>query len=83
MKEHTLILGQEVRDKVTGFKGIITGLVSYLTGCHQALVQPRVKETGDFVDSHWFDTDRIEVVGASPMTLEIHNPGPDAEAPKR
>lgn len=30
-----IILGRKVRDKVTGFEGIVTGRATYLTGCDQ------------------------------------------------
>lgn len=35
------ILGQRVRDIVTGFEGIAIGRVEYINGCHQYLVKPQ------------------------------------------
>lgn len=77
-------LGQTVKDKITGFSGIVTGRVEYLTGCNQLLVAPPVKDDGAFRDSQWFDEQRCDVLNATPIAL--HNgetPGFDAPAPRR
>ena len=76
-------LGQKVQDAVTGFQGIVTGHVEYLTGCNQSLVQPAVKPEGDFVESRWFDDDRLSVIVAKPISLRITKAGPDQPAPRR
>lgn len=31
-------LGQEVRDRLTGFSGVVTGRAEYITGCAQICV---------------------------------------------
>lgn len=74
-------IGQEAIDKITGFKGIITGKVEYISGCKQYILAPKVKENGEFVDSHWFDEDRLEVTGAKEISLKSQTPGPDKAAP--
>lgn len=56
------MLRARVRDKVTGFVGIATGRVEYITGCNQVLVSPPVKQDGDLPDSKWFDEQRMEVL---------------------
>lgn len=76
-------LGIKVKDKITGFTGIVMGHVQYLTGCGQSLVQPPVKESGDYVDSRWFDDDRLEITDNKPLDLTITTNGPDKEAPRR
>ena len=78
-----ITLGQKVQDAVTGFQGIVVGQVKYLTGCNQSLVQPPVKSEGEFVDSRWFDDDRLSVIVAKPISLPITNAGPDKPAPRR
>lgn len=55
-------LGLEAKDKITGFKGIITGHADYLTGCDQYLLQPKSKADGDFNEGRWFDEGRIEII---------------------
>jgi hypothetical protein len=67
----TLELGLMAKDKITGFRGIMTGFVSYLTGCDQYLLAPPVDKEGKHVDAKWFDVNRIEVVvGAERVSLD-------------
>ena len=56
-------LGQIARDKITGFKGVLTGHANYLTGCDQYLLSPKCKEDGSHIDGRWFDEGRLEVFG--------------------
>ena len=72
-----------MRDSITGFSGIFTGTCDYITGCKQALIQPRVKEDGDFVESRWLDMDRLEIVASKPIELAVSDNGPDKPAPRR
>ena len=76
-------LGQKVRDQITGFEGMVTGLVSYISGCNQALVAPRVKPDGEFAESHWFDLDRLAVTDPSEFSLSVTASGADLPAPRR
>lgn len=39
-------LGRKYKDKITGFEGVATGYVRYLTGCNQVLLAPAVDSTG-------------------------------------
>lgn len=78
------LLGKTVRDKITGFTGIVTGFVTYLTGCNQALIAERVGDDGDLKESIWLDEQRLEVLNAKRLVLENGNsPGSDKPAPKR
>lgn len=77
-------LGQQVKDKITGFKGTVTGLCQYLSGCNQALVVPKASKDGTFKDGHWFDEQRLTVT--SKVVVKLDNgrtPGCDKAAPKR
>jgi hypothetical protein len=89
-------LGVTIEDSITGFTGIVTARCEYITGCHQLLVQPRVKNNGDFVESRWFDEDRCKQlpgdgveVGYSALLEKMKrttvNPGSgfDKPAPRR
>lgn len=78
-------LGQKVTDGITGFTGIVVGKVTYISGCDQALVSPRVKEDGTHVEAHWYDVQRL-VVDTSFKRVVLDNgatPGADKPAPKR
>lgn len=79
-----LTMGATYRDKVSGFKGVATGHAKYITGCDQLLLQPPVKESGEFVEGRWFDAHRLEVAGDA--IVEIDNSaaqGADIPAPIR
>ncbi len=58
------MLGYIVKDIVTGFQGTVTGVVSYLTGCDQFLIQPKIKSGNEFIEARWFDENRIKRVGS-------------------
>lgn len=79
------MIGRTAKDKVTGFSGIVTGVVHYLTGCHQALVVPKVKEAHEMPTGQWIDVQRLECNREEPA-LEIDNgdaTGPDAAPTRR
>ena len=70
MKDFKFANGITVKDKLTGFKGIIVGQARYLTGCDQYALQAEMKD-GDIKDSKWFDEGRLETVkGAKKFTEE-------------
>ena len=72
-------LGCFVEDRVTGFAGIITGRVEYLSGWAQYLVAPYVGTDGGFRESQWFDCQRCRPRGSASEPLRLDNsktPGP-------
>ena len=86
VKSFKVQLGSTVEDVITGFRGTVTGLVSYITGCDQALVAPRgLDSEGKLRDSHWCDIQRLTVDPSVPRIVLDNGstPGPDKEAPKR
>ena len=58
----TDFLGRTMRDRVTGFTGVATGVVFYLTGCNQVLLTPPVGEDGKARDAGWYDQQRLAEV---------------------
>lgn len=78
-------LGFTGKDRITGFEGIITGYVSYITGCNQFLLTPKVKDDGTGPEARWIDEQRIVVI-PSAERVELNNgssTGPDMPAPIR
>lgn len=56
--------GVEVKDKITGFKGVIVGRSDYISGCIQYVVKPKkLAKDGKMQDGVWFDEDRLIVTG--------------------
>lgn len=78
-------LGKTYADKITGFSGVATGHVNYISGCNQVLLAPKVDGDGKLRDSQWFDEQRLELQGTQPQVVldNSRTPGPDREAPKR
>lgn len=78
-------LGRKATDKVTGFTGIITGLCYYISGCNQALLNPRVGPDGASREPNWFDVQRLDVDEAVDAIVLDNGatPGSDMAAPKR
>jgi hypothetical protein len=75
-----IALGKKVKDSITGFAGIVTGRVEYLTGCRQYVVASKSKG-GKTGDAMWFDEDRLTGVNLA-KTSPANNGGPQAcEAP--
>lgn len=80
----TAKLGATYSDRITGFEGVCTGYVTYLTGFNQALLTPRAKD-GALVDAQWFDEQRLEENPNRELIVldNSANPGFDKAAPKR
>ena len=70
------ILGQRVRDIVTGFEGIAIGRVEYINGCHQYLVKPQCKTKDDEPmkqpEGWYIDDESLELVDEG--ILDTHAP---------
>ena len=69
-------LGQEVKDRVTGFKGIATAKTTYLQGCDRFSVTPPVSKSGDLQDTQSFDEPDLIVVsdGILPKVVKPQTP---------
>lgn len=81
----TELLGLTLRDRVTGFVGVATGFVTYLSGCNQFLLTPPVTADGAYRDAQWFDQQRLMLLPAEPRIALDNGPTPgfDKQAPKR
>lgn len=75
-------LGVTAKDTITGFEGVVLGRCEYVTGCNQVLIQPKLDSEQKFVESRWFDEDRIEVTEQKPVVLNVKAPGSDKPAPR-
>lgn len=73
--------GDKVKDKISGFKGIVVAITTWFNGCVRITVQPdKVKGDGTLPDGQTFDSQQIEVLkkGAikpnRPLVLEQPQP---------
>jgi hypothetical protein len=67
MREHLELLGYPVKDRVTGYTGVVTSISFDLYGCVQAIVNPGLDKDGKMQDSHWFDTKRLVKQSSMPV----------------
>lgn len=63
-------LGIKAEDKITGFTGILTGYVKYLTGCDQYLVAPKVDKEGKHIDARWYDVNRLKQIKENKIEID-------------
>ena len=74
-KEYSIKLGQEVKDKVTGFQGIVVCRVIWLHGCERLSVQPPAKKGAEKLpEANTFDEPQLEIVGDGVMIKPKEKP---------
>lgn len=79
-------LGKVGRDKITGFEGTITACCSYITGCDQFGLTPKVNAEGKIEPNQWFDTGRVDIIGDGLTAKSVQsekNGGPNRDAPQQ
>lgn len=71
-------LGDEVKDKITGFSGIAVARTLWITGCDRITVRPRtLKKEGGVLDVETFDDGQLTIVKKHALVLS------DVQAPKK
>lgn len=78
-------LGDRVRDRISGFEGIVSAKSEYLNGCVRILVDPEsLEDSGKLIKGAWFDDVQIELVEKSVLEIEGRpNGGPSRSDPSR
>jgi hypothetical protein len=78
------VLGQEVKDNIASFAGLVTARCEYMTGCRQYLVSSqKLDKNGEIRSGVWLDEDRLVATSAG-QKLKIarkDSGGPQADAP--
>ena len=72
-------LGDRVKCKVTGFKGIVVAITQWLNGCVRVSVKPEDLKDNKPQDAVGFDQEEVEVVDkgvVKPVVLEV-KPAPE------
>ncbi len=76
-------LGDEVKDKISGFRGIVAAKTFHLNGCVRIMVEPTELMDGKPIQEHWFDIQQIEVLNIGAFqTSEKESGGPQKDPPK-
>lgn len=70
-----LKLGDRVRDKISGYTGIIVARTEWLYGCNRYNVQSEAMHDGLPVEARGFDEPQLEVVAPEALTDATVKPG--------
>lgn len=74
--EEKIVLGDEVVDTVTGFKGIAVARTKWLAGCDRINVQPKgVDKDGKIFETQSFDEPLLKVLKKSKVKQARHDTG--------
>lgn len=77
-------LGDKVRDKISGFEGIVFGRIEYLFGCVQLDVVSQTERNDGKPASVWFDEGRVIVLEENAIDkVEVVTGGPMTNPPSR
>jgi hypothetical protein len=76
----TVQLGDVVRDRVTGFQGVIVARTEWLNGCWRITVTPPADKDGKLADSQTFDEFQLELVASTRHVPNKHTGGPREDA---
>ena len=69
VKKHLDLLGHEVKDKVSDYKGVVISMSFDLYGCIQADVRPKeLNREGKMIPGQWIDVSRLKVTSKKPLT---------------
>ena len=61
-------IGDRMKDTISGFQGIATGMTEYLNGCRQFLIKTeKLDKEGKAIEGMWIDEQYLEVT--SPAVL--------------
>jgi len=74
-------LGQKGKDKITGFEGILTSRVEFLTGCNRYSIQPTILNNGMPYEAIYIDESQIEILGKGILKEEVQGGAKGACAP--
>jgi hypothetical protein len=61
-KNKRVELGDEVRDTISGFTGVCSGMFRYINGCTRCMVEPRKLHDGKVIEAMTFDVSQLTVV---------------------
>jgi len=78
--------GDLLKDKITGYEGIVLGVTLYSTGCtHYGLISQKLSKNNTIGDWEWFDETRLSIVKEKVIDFNTNNKnlgGPFPNAPK-
>lgn len=68
----TINNGDHAKDRISGFKGIVTARSDHLNGCNRYYVSPPMEKGGTIPDSYWVD--EADLIVTKKSTFGIQTP---------
>lgn len=62
MSKHKFVLGNRIKDLVSGVEGITTSRIEYINGCVQYSISPAADKDGKQPESFHYDQNQLEFV---------------------
>jgi hypothetical protein len=59
IQQHLQLMGLPMKDRVTGFVGVVSSICFDVYGCIQAVLAPPMNDKGELPDSRYFDVKRL------------------------
>jgi len=71
-------MGEELKDKISGFKGVVVGRSEYITGCNRYVLQPKCEKNkmAELPEPVELDETTLERTKAKKKPLEKTMTGP-------
>jgi len=76
-------LGDEIKDTVTGFKGIAVAKTDWLNGCTRWTIQPSVDKEGKVPPAECFDETQLVLVKRKKVAQGRHDTGGPIPVPRQ
>ncbi len=67
-------LGDRVKDKITGFTGVVTGITTWLNGCVRMGIQGTPLKNGLPLATEWIDEAQLKLVKAGIINVVAQGP---------
>jgi hypothetical protein len=74
-------MGLTAKDKITGFKGVITSRTQFINGCNRYGIEPPMDKDGKLPEAHAFDEARIEVIDGANHSAMAREAATSGEPP--
>ena len=71
--DQTLKFGKLAKDKITGFTGILVARNTFIFGCDQWGIAPKITSEGKRLETEYFDDGRIEIIGDGINPSEVQS----------
>lgn len=80
-KKEKIELGDEAKDKITGYSGIVVAITEWLHACRRITIQPKEMKDGQPAGNYTFDEPQVELVQKKGYLVPKQEPGAKTGGP--